>query len=136
MMPDSPSPQPLSLQELTQAVLNQLVAGRSQDAVTQSLVARGWPEVSARQFVVNTAQSVARPHVQVEQDDERHVVAELFRRRALRDLMLTTGFLLAMLIAGDLFPSAPALTLFFLSMCTCSFVDLVVALIGWWHHRE
>ena len=49
--------------------------------------------------------------------------------------LLTSGFMLGTLAAYDLFPTAPALTLFFLSMCTFSFVDLLIALIGWWRNR-
>jgi hypothetical protein len=124
------------MQQLTHAVISQLMSGKSQAVVTQSLVERGWPEVSAHQFVVNTAQSLARPHVIAEKDDERVVLTELFRRRAARDLLLTAGFLVAMLAVNSLFPSTPMLGLFFLSMCTFSFVDLFVALIGWWRNRQ
>jgi hypothetical protein len=123
------------LQELTHAVISQLMSGKSHEVVTQTLVARGWPEVSARQFVLNTAQSLTKPQIQAEEDDERHMVAELFRRRAARDFLLTAGFMIGTLAVNDLFPSAPLLTLFFLSMCTFSFADLLIALIGWWRNR-
>jgi hypothetical protein len=134
-MSNLPPPQPISLQELTHAVVSQLMSGKSREVVTQTLVARGWPEVSARQFVVNTAQSLTKPQIQAEEDDERHMVAEIFRRRATRDFLFTAGFMIGTLAANDLFPSAPMLSLFFLSMCTFSFVDLLVALIGWWRNR-
>jgi hypothetical protein len=115
--------------------MNQLISGKSREMVTQSLVARGWPEVSARQFVINTAQAISKPQIQVDEDDEHQAIAEMFRRRITRDFLLTSGFMLGMLAANDLFPSAPVLTLFFLSMCTFSFVDLLIALIGWWRNR-
>jgi small-conductance mechanosensitive channel len=46
-------PQMGSMQELTNVVTRQLAAGKTQDEVIQQLVQRGWPMVSARQFVAN-----------------------------------------------------------------------------------
>ena len=136
--PPSQPTQPPSLQEITRAVIRQLMNGKSREAVTQDLVARGWPEVSARQFVTNAAQSLqslASPLVKPEEDEERRYMAEMFRRRAARDFLLTAMFMIGMFIVFDLFPSLQMLALFFLSMCAFSFVDLLVALIGWWRNR-
>lgn len=51
--------QPRTLHELTRSVAGQLAAGESVEGVVQQLVARGWPEVSAREFVVNASQSTS-----------------------------------------------------------------------------
>ena len=123
-----------SLQELSGAVVKQLVAGRPQETVVKQLVQRGWPEVSARHFVANAAQAASQHRE--ENDEERAYIAELFRRRMLRDLVLTVICCGATFVLYDFAHTMPALPLFFLSMTVFSLVDLITALVGWWRYRK
>ena len=49
----------LSLSQLTELVKAQLTKGLGAEHMIHQLVLRGWPEVTARQFVLHTAQSIA-----------------------------------------------------------------------------
>src|SRR6266496_2708676 len=133
-MPIEPITPTRSLQELTRAVVEQLVAGRSQVTVVKQLVNRGWPEVSAQHFVANLAQTASQRHD--ENDEERAYIAELFRRRMLRDLVLTILCCIIMFVLFTFIRTLPALTMFFLSMTVFSLVDLITAFVGWWRYRK
>ena len=136
-MPMETSTPTRSLQELTGAVVKQLVAGRSQETVIRQLVNRGWPEVSARHFVANLAQTASQHRDRDGGDDEERVImAELYRRRMLRDLVLSVVCCGAMFVLFIFVRTVPALTLFVLSMAVFSLVDLITALVGWWRYRK
>jgi hypothetical protein len=123
------------MKEVTAGVMRQLAAGKSQELVIQQLIERGWPEVSARHFVANAAPN-AKEHNAVENGEEREVLAELYRRRMIRDVWLAVVSLGLMLAVVNFFPTLTAMALFFLSMTVFSFIDFVVALLGWTKNRS
>ncbi|MCL5999401.1 MAG: hypothetical protein M1546_25565 [Chloroflexi bacterium] len=135
---------PLTLQEVTNLVSRQLAAGQGRDVIIQQLVTRGWPEVSARHFVTNAAQTAHSPQSQAAQhagedardDEERAVVAELYRRRMIRGLVwaLTGLFTLAMFF--NVSQALGGVSLFFMAAIIFGAVDFVVGLIGWWRNRN
>ena len=133
-MPDPSATAPRSLKELPAGVVRQLAAGKSQELIIQQLIARGWPEISARHFVANAAPN-AKEHNVVDNSEERVVVAELFRRRMIRDVWLLAVSLGLMLAVVNFFPAMTALALFFLSMTVFSCIDFIVALLGWTKNR-
>jgi hypothetical protein len=93
---DTRRAQKSSLQELQSAVVRQLVAGADQRSVIQQLIERGWPEVSARKFVSNLAQTSASTTGRIEMSHSEHA-AHHGRWRALRGLIL---ILVGMVIMG------------------------------------
>jgi len=134
-MPEPTAIAPRSLKEVTAGVVRQLAAGKSQELVIQQLIARGWPEISARHFVANAAPN-AKEHNVVDNSEEQVVVAELFRRRMIRDAWLSAVSLGLMLAVVNFFPAMTALALFFLSMTVFSCIDFIVALLGWTKNRS
>lgn len=127
---------PPTLQELTRSVYRQLAMGMSRSDVMQQLIARGWPEVTAQQFVTNAAQSVIPLRPEDTEEKERQYMAKLLRRRAALDLLLTAVCALGSFVAFVLVTSLHALAFFFLSMGILSLIDLLLSFIGWWHIRH
>ena len=138
---------PLTLQEITNLVSKQLAAGQGHDVIIQQLVTRGWPEVTARHFVVNAAQTTHSPQSVQSQsaqhageddrdDEERAIVAEMYRRRMIRGLVwaLTGLFTLAMFFSVS--QALGGVSLFFMAAVIFGTVDFVVGLIGWWRNRN
>ena len=123
------------MKELTAIVVRQLAAGKSQELVSQQLIARGWPEISARHFVSNAAPT-ASEHNAVDNPEEREVMVEVYRRRMIRDLIMIVASLVLMLVVVKLFPEYGVLALFLLGMTALSTIDFIVALWGWSRNRS
>ena len=85
-----------SLKELTESVAQQLAAGVDRDALTRSLVERGWPERAARRFVAGVR---AAPAAVAQRQRARH---ERWRiARGLLLLALGAAVIAAGLALGD-----------------------------------
>jgi hypothetical protein len=132
-MRDNPTLQPRTLQEVTGSVIRQLMNGKSQEFVIGQLVARGWPEVSARTFVANAARNAKGHH---EPDEERQAIAEYYRRRTRRSFVLSIVSLAITLVAFSLSGVWQTLSFISLSMTVYVVVDFVVALIAWLRYRR
>jgi hypothetical protein len=125
MPPDTSTHEP-TLKEITGKMIRQLASGVSQEKLIVQLKARGWPEVSARQFVANLAQT-ALQHDDV--DDERDAHIEQLRRRILRDFILVLITSTMMFLSITFFATFSLIGLFFLGMSLYAFIDMILAYI-------
>ncbi|MCL4507432.1 MAG: hypothetical protein M1434_00350 [Chloroflexi bacterium] len=132
-MPTQSLAQPRTLKELTSTLVKQLAAGTSQELLISQLVERGWPAVSARQFIANVAQTASQ-HNDV--DEERENDAAQFRSRIVRDLIMGLICFGLMLLSMSFFEGQDMLALFFFGMSVYAFVDMLVAFIGYTHNRR
>ncbi len=96
----------LSLHDLSQLVVMQAQRGKSRDEIVKELMERGWPEVSARQFVTMTLieqqQRASNAAVQGEDQSnskESYTNDQESRRVLLVVLLVTAVFIVCMLIA-------------------------------------
>ena len=132
-MPTQTLAQPRSLKELTSTLVKQLASGTSQELLISQLIERGWPEVSARHFIANIAQTASQ-HNDV--DEVREIVAAQFRSRIIRDLIIGLIFFGLVLLSMTFFEALDMLALFFFGMSVYSFVDMVIAFIGYSRNRK
>ena len=121
------------MKDLTGEMVKKLVAGVSHEKIVQQLVERGWPAVSARQFVANLAQTV---HQRDDVGEDREVKLAEYRERFIRSFItgLTTfGLMLAMIMFVE---SLQMIAFFFLGLSVFSFVDMAIAYIGYMKIRK
>ena len=108
-------------------MVRELAAGTSQEKLIGQLIARGWPEVSARHFIANIAQT-AQQHNDV--DEDRENLIDRYRRRIIRDFVMTTITFTMMLLTITFFESFNVVGLFFLGMSVYVLIDMVIAYIA------
>jgi hypothetical protein len=83
------TPTPLTIRDLARIVVADMQCGKSRDEIVGFLMTRGWPEVSARRFVLNTLSdysladpgSRTRPRQPGEHRTLSDLLHQLFRRR-------------------------------------------------------
>lgn len=134
-MPGSPAP-PQTLRELTDSVNQQLSHGVSSDVVVKQLLDRGWPEVTARQFVANAARNAGAATQDAGSSAERRQIAELYKRRMFRGLAWTLGGLAITLVSLDLARYNGGVSFFCFGAILFGFIDFLTALAGWWRYRK
>jgi hypothetical protein len=125
----------LSMQELNDLIDRELQQGSSQDSVTGILIARGWPEVTARQFVARAAQSApARPApIKVE---ERQSAILVYKRRMLRGLLWMLGGFVISVASLSLVRSNGGGSLVFFGAMIFGVIDFLAGFVGWWRCRK
>jgi hypothetical protein len=133
---DKPTPsQGQSLRDLSDSIARQRACGVKPGDLTHQLIERGWPEVTARQFVANAAQMAGALR---EQSAERRAAARPHKQRALRGLFcILLGF--AIIVVGLNHTDASAgLYCFAMGVLLCIFesIDCLAGLTGWWRHRH
>src|SRR5512141_1563097 len=80
MMARNPGNPANSLKEITDSVIRQKINGTPTEAIVSQLIARGWPELTARQFVTNVSSNGA---VQIDLG-ERYAVLKGYLIRMVR----------------------------------------------------
>jgi hypothetical protein len=73
-----------SLKALSEQVARQLAAGKAPDVLIDQLIQRGWPEVTARQFVTNAKHLSATYRAGAA---ERNSTSQRYRQQALRGFL-------------------------------------------------
>lgn len=124
-----------SLRDLSISIATQLARGAQPDDLVRQLVGRGWPEVTARQFIANAGHLSG---VLLEQANERRAAARPHKQRAIRGLLCTiAGFGIA--IIGLNSPDVSAGIYHFavgVILCIFESIDCLSGLSGWWRHRR
>ena len=124
-----------SLRELSDLIARQRVRGVKPDDLVQQLVTRGWPEITARQFVANAGQAAGALR---EQRAERSDAAKPYKQRAARGLFcVILGF--AIIVVGlNQTDASAGLYHFAMGVLLCVFesIDFLAGLTGWWRHRH
>lgn len=139
--PEATTTPGLSMQELRSLILQELKQGRTQEAAADVLVARGWPEVTAQQFVVRTALSIEAT-APVRQDSarvawrDRQVSIRVYKRRMVRGLLWMLGGIAISLASANLVQSYSGGTFMFLGTMLFGMIDFLAGLIGWWRSRK
>ncbi|GEM_PF-6524361 len=132
MSPD-PVAQQSTLKQLTRALGKQLAAGVSHEKLIHELLARGWPEESARHFIVNLAQTVQQRD---DVSEDRDNLIEEYRRRILRNFILGLMSFTMMLLTISFFASFSLISFVFLGTSVYAFVDMVIAYIAFTRIRK
>ena len=126
-----------SFQELTRAIVTQLNQGVSQADVIVQLVARGWPEVSANEYVTRQAVIAGNMRRKSENDgDVKHYYAMVYKRRMKRGLLWTLGGLAISLASLSLAQTGGAASFIFFGAIIVSVIDFLAGLVGWLRVRK
>ncbi len=128
------STQPQTLKELSDSIARQLAGGKSHGDAVQELIDRGWPEVTARQFVAN-AEHLSDVYKEIA--DECRCAGEECKRNMLRGLLwVAAGFAIvfASLLLENLAVSFIAFAIGVLVMIVEAF-DFIHGFNGWWAQR-
>jgi hypothetical protein len=123
-----------TLQDLYESVAGQLARGKSPRALIDQLVARGWPQPTAQQFVANAGY---KSTLYKALTAERTCTVQQYKRQALR------GVLLSLLGIGIvvLSMSVPSMALGFcqfalgVGLCIVGSLDMSAGLSGWRRNR-
>jgi hypothetical protein len=90
----------LSMHELSELVVMQAQRGRSRSEIIRTLVARGWPEISAVRFVDTTLNEYRAREAEAQAPEESDDEQPSTRRDASRNLNLWRMLWLTLLIAA------------------------------------
>ncbi len=134
-MTEQPIPQQVTFKELNHFIINELLRGVSEESALKQLVKRGWPEVTARQFVAN---AVRQTHEYREKDQARKL--QFFTNRAririIRGIIWIVAGLAILLMAGDVTSLSGLMAVFFAGAIVFGCMDLWAGLQGWRRTRK
>ena len=130
MPSEMPSPQQ-SLQTLTDSITRQIADGISHEALIQQMVQQGWPEVSAKRFVLNVARA-ANKHRRIG-SEERVDKAKARMVRGLLWLLAGVAVLLVSLEVPHLTGGIPLLYVFAI---VGGFFDFFLGLLTWYEEQD
>jgi hypothetical protein len=122
----TPQPQTQSLQHLSESLTRQITKGISQESLIQELVGQGWPEVTAKRFVVNAARA-AKQHRRIG-SEARETKAKARMIRGLLWLIAGLGILLISLEVRHLTGGIPLL---YVGAIVIGFLDFFIGLMNW-----
>ena len=132
-------------------ILHELRQGHCQDVAAEILIARGWPLVTAKQFVARTALSLNAPAASPAppstrpkpadmanplSDDDRVIVAAMFKRRMIRGLMWMLGGIAISMASLSLSRLNGGGSFMFFGAMLFGMIDFLAGLVGWWRHRK
>ena len=145
-MAEQKQPQGTTLKDIRQSIALQKVRGEPVERIIRQLMARGWPEVSARHFVANvqvsitarsTARGVARD-AEVVESSQRKAHVRYCQWRVLRGMIciiLGLAMIMVGLLASDVFEGL-ALFAVGVMLCTVETIDFAYGIRGWWRNRN
>ena len=127
-----------SLKELSESIARQLAKGTKPQTLIGQLVARGWPEVSARQFVANARQTLSVFEVNPGELDERTKNVRLYKRRIIRGLVLTLIGIVTIVVGLGMRDASASLYHFAMGVILTVFeaLDFLSGVSGWMQYRK
>jgi hypothetical protein len=132
-----------SLKELTALIAKQLARGAKPQTLINQLIARGWPEATARQFVSNARRAHLQraleafdTHNTAQGEPERQI--REYRRRILRGLLCSLIGLALIVVGLGMHDTSNGLYHFSMGVVLTVFesLDLLNGLSAWWRHRR
>jgi hypothetical protein len=125
------STQPQTLRELSDSIARQLAGGKNHGDAVQELVERGWPEVSARQFVAN-AEHLSGVYKAIA--EECRCQGEECKRLMLRGVLWAIAGVCIVVLALMLENMALSFILFALGVIVAivESIDFMHGVTGWW----
>jgi hypothetical protein len=130
-MPQDASTQPQTLKVLSDTIARQLAGGKSHKAAIQALVERGWPEVSARQFVAN-AEHLSDVYKAIA--EECRCQGEECKRLMLRGVLWVVAGVCIVVLGLMLENMAVSFILFAVGVIVAivESIDFMHGVTGWW----
>ena len=123
--------QQISLQNLSETITSQLSKGATQESMIQQLIGQGWPEVTARRFVVNASRAVNK-HRRIGSED-RLVKA---RARIVRGLLWLLAGVAVLLISLEVPNLKGGIPMLYVGAIVVGFFDFFIGLLNWREEQE
>lgn len=120
-----------SLRHLTESIAHQISKGASQETLIQGLVVQGWPEVSAKRFVLNAARA-ANKHRRIGSETR----AAQAKARILRGLLWLIAGLGVALISLEVRHLTGGIPLLYVGAIVVGFFDFFIGLLNWLEEQE
>ena len=122
-----------TLKEITESVARQKANGAPAERIVRRLIERGWPEASARQFVMN----VHAERALYGEAGERRALARQGRLRALRGFVCILIGLVLIVVGLSLSDVFQGLYHFAIGILLCIFesIDFMSGVTVWWRNR-
>lgn len=120
-----------SLQHLSESITRQLSKGASQETLIQELVEQGWPEFSAKRFVLNAVRAANK---------NRRIGSEArasqSRVRMIRGLLWLVAGLGVLLISLEVRHITGGIPLLYTGAIVVGFFDFFIGLLNWYDEQE
>jgi hypothetical protein len=129
MASEAPSSQQ-SLQHLTESITRQVEQGVTHDILIQQLIEQGWPEVSAKRFVLNAVRTTRSQHRIG--SEARVSRAKVHMVRGLLWLIAGLGVLLISLEVRHITGGIPLL---YTGAIVFGFFDFFIGLLNWYDEQ-
>jgi hypothetical protein len=71
-----------------------------------------------------------------DEDEDRKILVELYRRRMIRGLLWAAGGFMITMLLFSLSRLLGGVSVFFFGAIVFGLIDFVVGLIGWWRNRD
>jgi hypothetical protein len=120
-----------SLRNLSQTITLKISKGATQESMVQELIGQGWPEVTAKSFVVNASRAVNK-HRRIGSED-RLVKA---KARILRGLLWFIAGLAILLISLGVPNLKGGIPLLYVGAIVVGFFDFFIGLLNWYQEQE
>ena len=135
--PIAPSTPGLSMAELRDMVAHELRQGSSQESAAGILVARGWPDITARQFVARTAQNVeVITQAEPSETDKRQAAIMVYKRRMVRGVLWMIGGIAIYVASLNIVRSYNGGSFVFFGSIIFGIIDFLAGFVGWWRSRK
>ncbi len=120
-----------TLQHLNESIARQAAQGVSQAELVQQLMEQGWPEVSAKRFVLNASRPANR-HRRIG-SEERLTKS---RARMVRGLLWLLAGLCVLLISLGVPHLTGGIPLLYTGAILIGFFDFFIGLLNWYEEQE
>jgi hypothetical protein len=120
-----------SLQNLTETITRQVEHGVTHETLIQQLIEQGWPEVSAKRFVLNAARALHN-HRRIG-SESRTSQAKV---RMLRGLLWLIAGLGVLLISLEVRHITGGIPLLYTGAIVVGFFDFFIGLLNWYDEQD
>ncbi len=120
-----------SLQHLNESIARQITRGVSQTELVQQLIQQGWPEVSAKRFVLNATRTVNK-HRRI--GSEARLAKS--KERMLRGLLWFLAGMGILLISLQVPHLTGGIPLIYVGAIVLGFFDFFIGLLNWREEQD